>query len=223
MYIKEAIKMRRCMFVLMALMVSLVNAQTLEECFERAYRDAIREAQKSSWALRIIAVALAEAGQLERAIQTLNLALQNVRTGEDAANRSVDLSGIAISLAKAGQIDRAIQIAQKFDYAWDSWRALNEIAKMLAKAGQFDRAIQITQKIEDAEVRSLALSEIAAELAKAGQFNRANQIFNLAIQIAQKSSCSSALAEIAKVLIKVGQIDRANKIFNLTISNSMGN
>lgn len=53
-------------------------------------------------------------------------------------------------------------------------------------------------------MRSLALSEIAAELAKAGQFNRANQIFNLAIQIAQKSSCSSALAEIAKVLIKVG-------------------
>jgi len=131
MYIKEAIKMRCCMFVLMVLMVSLVSAQTLEERFERAYRDATREAQKSSWALRIIAVALAE-------------------------------------------------------------------------AGQFDRAIQITQKIEDAEVRSLALSEIAAELAKAGQFNRANQIFNLAIQIAQKSACSSALAEIAKVLIKVG-------------------
>jgi len=40
--------MRRCMFVLMLLMVSLVSAQTLEERFERAYRDAIREAQKSS-------------------------------------------------------------------------------------------------------------------------------------------------------------------------------
>jgi serine protease Do len=57
------------MFVLMVLMVSLVNAQTLEERFERAYRDAIREAQKSSWALRIIAVALAEAGQLDRALE----------------------------------------------------------------------------------------------------------------------------------------------------------
>ncbi len=190
---------------------------SIEEHFERAYQDAIKEAQKSSWALRMIAVALAEAGQFDRAIQTLNLALQNVRTGEDAVNRSVDLSGIAISLAKAGQFDRAIQVAQKFDYAWDCWHALSEISKMLAEAGQFDRAIQIALKIWDPEVRSLALGKIAEELAKAGQSNRANQIFNLAIQIAQKSGCSSALGKIAKVLIKVGQIDKANQIFNLAI------
>ena len=38
--------MHYCLPVLMALTVSLVSAQTLKERFERAYQDAIKEAQK---------------------------------------------------------------------------------------------------------------------------------------------------------------------------------
>jgi chromosome condensin MukBEF ATPase and DNA-binding subunit MukB len=75
MYIKETIKMRRWMFVLMVLMVSLVSAQTLKERFEHAYQEALQIAQKikGEWdrfeALRSIAIAMAIAGQFDRALQ----------------------------------------------------------------------------------------------------------------------------------------------------------
>jgi len=61
--------MRHCLLVLVALMVSLMGAQTLEERFELAYQEAIQAAQKieeasvRSLALRNIASAMAGVGR----------------------------------------------------------------------------------------------------------------------------------------------------------------
>jgi len=53
-------------------------------------------------------------------------------------------------------------------------------------------------------------------MAEAGQTERANQVFQLALQVAQKIEDASvhswALKEIAKALAQVGQIDRAVEV-----------
>jgi tetratricopeptide (TPR) repeat protein len=173
-----------------------------EERFEHAYQEALQIAQKiedgwgRSWALREIAIAVAEAGQFDRALQ--------IAQKIDELDRSSVLVGV---LAKAGQFDRALQIAQKIeDASGRSW-ALSDIAIVLAKAGQFDRALQIAQKIEDESIRSWALVGV---LAKAGQFDRA-------LQIAQEETeneldHSLALKYIAAALAEAGQLDRALEV-----------
>lgn len=65
-------------------------------------------------------------------------------------------------------------------------QALKDISDGLAKAGQINRAFEVVQEIEDAWERSMALGEIAGELANLGQLDHALQVFDLAIQAAQK-------------------------------------
>jgi tetratricopeptide (TPR) repeat protein len=64
--------------------------------------------------------------------------------------------------------------------------------------------------------RSLALAGVAAAMAKAGQKERANQVFQLALQVAQKiedeSVRSLALSGIAEAMAEAGQFDLALQI-----------
>ena len=202
---------------------------SFEERFERAYQEAIQDAQKieDAWArseaLRFIAEAMAKAGQTERANQVFQLAFQAAQKIEDAKARSWALSGIAEATAEAGQKEQANQVfqlafqaAQKIEDAKARSWALSGIAEATAKAGQTERAnqvfqlaLQVAQKIEGALDRSWALRGIAVATAKAGQFD-------CALQIAQKIedawSRSWALTEIAKALAQVGQFDRALEV-----------
>jgi serine protease Do len=202
---------------------------SFEERFERAYQEAIQDAQKiedasvRSEALRFIAEATAKAGQTERANQVFQLALQAAQKIEGAWDRSWALREIAVAMAEAGQTERAnqvfqlaLQAAQKIEGAWDRSWALREIAVAMAEAGQTERAnqvfqlaLQAAQKIEDAWDRFWALREIARAMAKVGQFD-------LALQVAQKFEDarvrSLALGEIAVAMAKVRQFDRALQI-----------
>jgi serine protease Do len=128
----------------------------------------IEDTEYRSYMLREISAVLAQARQL-------NQALQVVQKIENEQDRSEALRNIVESLAKAGQVDRALQVAQEI-----------EVAAAMAKAWQteqanqaFQLALQAAQKIEDARGRSWALKGIAEAMAKAGQFD-------LALQIAQK-------------------------------------
>jgi len=96
-----------------------------------------------------------------------------------------ELSDI-IAMVKAGQFDLALQAAQKIEDAWVRLEVIREIAKATVKAGQFDLALQAAQKIEDAWDRSRALMKIAEAMVKAGQTEWANQVFQLALQTAQR-------------------------------------
>jgi len=185
---------------------------SLEECFEQAYQEALQFAQNKdallrSMALSGIAKAMAEAGQIDRALQIA----QKI---EFALDRSLALWGIAFAMAGAGQFDRALQVAQKIENASVRSWALSDIAEAMAKAGQFDRALQTAQKIEDASDRFLVLKDIAIAMARAGQFD-------LALQAAQKieyaSERSEVLGGIALVMAKAGQTERANKTFQLAL------
>jgi serine protease Do len=187
---------------------------SLEERFEQAYQEAIRTVQEDHEALRSlrlkdIAVAMAEAGQFDRALQVA----QKI---ENELDRSWALSEIAVAMAEAGQFDRALQVAQKIENASARSWALGGIAEALAQAGQFYRALQIAQKIKGARSLSSALAEIAAAMAKAGQMKEAAQTFQLALQVAQKIEDaldhSWALREIAVAMAKAGQFDRALQV-----------
>jgi len=187
---------------------------SLEERFEQAYQEAIRTVQEDHEALRSlrlkdIAVAMAKAGQFDRALQVA----QKI---ENARSLSSALAEIAAAMAKAGQMEEAaqtfqlaLQVAQKIEDALDRSWALGGIAEALAQAGQFDRALQVAQKIEGAWARSEALKEIAKAMAEAGQFDRA-------LQVAQKIEVAlvgfGALREIAVAMAKAGQLDRALRV-----------
>jgi len=171
---------------------------SLEERFERAYRETIQAAAMSNnpLALRGIAVAMAKAGKFDRALQVA----QKI---EDQLDRSWALKNIAETMAKAGKFDHALQVAQKIEDALVRSEAFRVIAVAMAEAGQKKRAnqvlqlaLQVAQKIEDAGYRSLALENIAEALAKAGQINRAVEV---AETIDNPSARLQALAAIIAV------------------------
>jgi len=64
-------------------------------------------------------------------------------------------------------------------------RELSDIIAMV-EAGQLDLILQAAQEIEDAWHRSYAFAGVAAVMAKAGQTEWANQVFQLALQTAQR-------------------------------------
>jgi serine protease Do len=87
------------------------------------------------WALREIAVAMAEAGQTERANQAFQLALQTTQEIHRWF-RPLPLKEIAEALAKARQIDRAVDVAEMIDKPVVRFQALAAIMAAKQKAGK---------------------------------------------------------------------------------------
>jgi serine protease Do len=175
---------------------------SLEERFERAYQEAIQDAQKiedafdRSWALAAIAAAMAKVGRMEEADQNFRLAFQIAQKIEVAWVRFQMLRDIARAMAEAGQFDLALQVAQKMDWV------LRDIARAMAEAGQFDLALQAAQKIEDALYLFWALREIAEAMAKVGQFDRAVKVAEM---ISAPILRLQALADIMAAKQKAGK------------------
>jgi serine protease Do len=108
---------------------------SFEERFERAYQEAIQDAQKiedarfRSLALGEIAVAMAKVGQFDRALQIA----QKI---EDAWERSGALTEIAKALAQVGQFDRALEVAETIDNPFARLQILADIIAAKQKAGK---------------------------------------------------------------------------------------
>ncbi|MGB3238724.1 MAG: hypothetical protein WBB29_10530, partial [Geitlerinemataceae cyanobacterium] len=112
-----------------------------------------------------IAMALAKAGEIDRALEMAQTA--------DSYLENSALSGIAYTLAKAGEIDRALTVAGTItDESEKAW-ALSGIAITLAEAGEIDRALTVAGTITDESEKAWALSGIAYTLAEAGVVDRA--------------------------------------------------
>jgi tetratricopeptide (TPR) repeat protein len=131
-----------------------------------------KDASHKTRILRQVALAYAQAGQY-------NLALQTVNSIEDAREKASTLADITGQYARAGQYDEALRIANTMEHKSYKNIVLLGVVNAHAKAGHFDRALQIVNSLEDDPYyKSWALSIVAFEYAKAGRGNEALQIAN---------------------------------------------
>jgi hypothetical protein len=102
-------------------------------------------------------VALAAAGQIGRAAEVAEQALQAAARIKHPWQRAEVLSAVAVALAGAGQADRALQAAAEVGDRQQRAEVLSAVAVALAGAGQADRALQAAVGIDEPKPRTLAL------------------------------------------------------------------
>ena len=137
----------------------------------------IQDLKDRAWALRYIAVAMAEAKQFSQALQVANK-IQNLLL------RAWALAGIAKAMAEAKQFSQALQVANKIQVLKDRAWALAGVAVAMAEAKQFSQALQVANKIQNPQDKAWALAGIAKAMAEAGL--NPTQAFNQALQVANK-------------------------------------
>ncbi|WP_448590879.1 hypothetical protein [Thermoflexus hugenholtzii] len=175
--------------------------------------EGIDEAWSRAEALRKIAVAMAEAGQGERAKEVLNQALKAAEGIDEAWSRAEALKEIAVAMARAGELEQALKAAEGIDEAWSRAWALRAIAVAMAEAGQGERAKEVLNQalkaaegINKAWSRAEALRAIAVAMAKAGELEQA---LKAAEGIDVAWGRAEALRAIAAEMAKAGEVEGA--------------
>lgn len=153
----------------------------------------IEDARVRAHALSKTAVALAEAGQREKALAVVEEALKSTNKVWKGEIHAMALGATAVVLVEAGRFERVLKIADEMKDDEYRNQVLGEIAVALVEAGQLERALEIASKIVD-PIRINVLKEIATALVEAGRFEPA-------LEIASKLKDeyrAYVLAEIAK-------------------------
>lgn len=178
----------------------------------------LKQARKRADALTEIATALAEAGEVESALEIAdNLAEWYLRAAA--------LKRIAKALVGTGEIKQALEViqnnavieelAQKVDHPGLSYiiferaTTLKTISIALADMGDLKQALQIAKTIKNESSKALALQNIASHLADAGEFKQAFRVTDL---ITFELVRSETLGSIALAIAKAGDIKRALEI-----------
>jgi tetratricopeptide (TPR) repeat protein len=203
----------------------------LDERVEQALAAAerIENAYRRSEAYGAVALALAQAGQIEQAQEAFQQALAAAERSEWADGRSEAYGAVALALAQAGQIEQAQEAFQQAlaaaerieDADWRS-RAYGAVALALAQAGQPEQALAAAERIEDAYGRSEAYGAVAEALAQAGQIEQAQEAFQQALAAAERieeaDKRSRAYGAVALALAQAGQIEQAQEAFQQALA-----
>jgi tetratricopeptide (TPR) repeat protein len=194
----------------------------LDERVEQALAAAerIEEADKRSRAYGAVALALAQAGQIEQAQEAFQQALAAAERIEWADGRSEAYGAVALALAQAGQIEQAqeafqqaLAAAERIEEADERSEAYGAVA--LAQAGQFEQALEVARQIEHARRRSEAFRAVALALAQAGQ---PEQALAAAERIENAYWRSEAYGAVALALAQAGQIEQAQEAFQQALA-----
>jgi tetratricopeptide (TPR) repeat protein len=194
----------------------------LDERVEQALAAAerIEDADWRSRAYGAVALALAQAGQIEQAQEAFQQALAAAERIEDDYRRSEAYGAVALALAQAEQIEqaqeaftKALEAAGRIRDAFSRSRAYCSIALALAQARKakqaqeaFQQALAAAERIEWANGRSSAYREVALALAETGQVAQA---LEAAGRIRDAFSRSRAYCSIALALAETGQVAQA--------------
>ncbi|MDY6782627.1 MAG: hypothetical protein SW833_08800 [Cyanobacteriota bacterium] len=152
-------------------------------------------------ALSKITVAVAEAGQLERALEL-------VRSLQVYSARSTALRVRADALREAGESDRALDIGVRIpDYDELQAEALGEIAVAVAKAGQIERALEVARTVPDLDwqFQHRIFSDMAVAIAEAGQLKSA---FEVAREIDHDWDLAHTLSELYEIAVALTEAGR---------------
>jgi tetratricopeptide (TPR) repeat protein len=205
----------------------------LDERVEQALAAAerIEEADQRSEAYGAVALALAQAGQIEQAQEAFQQALAAAERIEYDYWRSRAYGAVALALVQAGQIEQAqeafqqaLAAAERIEEADKRSRAYGAVALALAQAGQVEQALAAAEQTEDAYGRSEAYREVALALAlaQAGQPEQAQEAFQQALaaaeQIEDAYGRSLAYREVALALVQAGQPEQAQEAFQQALA-----
>lgn len=201
--------------VLMSAATAQANAGDTDEALETAAK--IKSGRYRSVVLGRIAIALAHKNQRQKAIETVEQALDTTNDVELPYARSYAIGQLALALIEIGvQIDNksledAVKTAQEIENdrlrAYMLWTA----AAALSKKGMADQ-LKVAEKLAtdatDAIGSSLSqvwmLGDIASEQVRSGQLDRAANAFNKGITIAETIhnawGRARALAKMASTL-----------------------
>jgi Flp pilus assembly protein TadD len=169
-----------------------------------------RRAEAGEWAVIQLVTAVAQAGDIDRAV-----AFANIIVDPDA--REPALGAVVAAAARAGDIDGAEAIVQTITNPYVQGQALRDLAIAIAEAGDFDRAEALIRSITNRGVLEQALCDLAATIAEAGDPDRAEvvarTITDLSIQVL-------VFTELAALAACAGDADRvdtlADSITNLS-------
>ena len=179
-----------------------------EEVAER-----IEDSRERTWALAVVAEALARAGHADEA-------LAMAERIEAPQERALGLARVAGALAQAGETDWARQVAdnaastaERIEASQEHARVLASVAEALAQAGETDRARQVAdnaastaERIEAPWLRRWALAGVAEALAQAGAIDGALKFVSV---MNDPISRSRALSPVIKELVRKGSSDDA--------------
>ncbi|HSX38948.1 MAG TPA: hypothetical protein VLE95_09055 [Chlamydiales bacterium] len=162
---------------------------------ERQINETNPNTYEGARALRDISKAIAQAGDIDRAIEVAT----SILNGQS----NFALMDISTVLAQAGNIDRAIAVATSIPTDL-SGLTLRDISRILMQAGDIDRAIAVAKSIPNGQIE-FALVDISRILAQAGDIDRA-----IAVATSIPNGYSwFAFRDISKILVQAGNIDRA--------------
>jgi tetratricopeptide (TPR) repeat protein len=190
-----------------------------ERSWAKRFLDEIRKrwegaklAELRDWRGEMAAFLLSELGQVEGAIETVGLVLDDERKGD-----------LAIRWASKGLFDQALKVVdEKIGTPWERAAVLNAIAVKMAEAGIFDQALKVARGIKEAGYGAYAwgLREITREMAKAGMFEQALKVVDEEIE--EEQNRAWALSAIAGEMAKVGMKERAKEVFEQALKVAEG-
>jgi tetratricopeptide (TPR) repeat protein len=153
----------------------LATAVALVGDYDRAEQIAqsITHPHEQARTLAEVAMAVAAAGDRDRARELADRAEQIARSITDPGEQEDILARVAAAAARAGDCDRAERIARSITHPDEQAEALAAVAAAAARAGDCDRAERIARSITDPDEQARALAEVAAE---ADDYDRAERI-----------------------------------------------
>lgn len=128
--------------------------------------------QERARAFHDISIALAQAGDIQRAIEATFI---NASSGPQ---RQLAIRELYKTLTNTGNIGLAIKLIHTAIPKDLQEYALQDISKFLIEAGNVQEAIQVTNTIQDKGRKSHALAGIAEALAQAGEIDKAIEVAN---------------------------------------------
>lgn len=217
-----------------------VSAGKLAEALQIAQK--IKDISRKNEALRRIARAYKEVGQLDKAFEVAKSMREPLPSDDASSNynlllRDNALSEIAQAYLKAGQLDKGLQVAEIMGHGFKA-STLLDIAQKYREAGQPDRAAEVINRAvvayRTAEkpdstnpefaafLKFLFLSRVINQYAAVGRNERtvelSSEIFEVAKTLpGQNYITLSALSGTAEVYASAGQRDKATEVLSYSL------
>ncbi|MBV9445601.1 MAG: hypothetical protein JO345_06860 [Streptosporangiaceae bacterium] len=178
------------------------------EALARSLPDTFRQ----SSGLQTVAVAIAEAGDYDRAEAVASTIANSI----GADDRGHALRDVAVVIAEAGDYDRAEAVARAITGPDSLAQALTELAVVIAQGGSHDRGAALARAVTAPSDKIRAFTDVAAMIAESGDSELARRLINEAESVARAAvpvnEEAQALADLAAVAAKAGDLHQARRL-----------
>ena len=176
-----------------------------EEVAER-----IEDSRERAWALAVVAEALVQVGETDRARQVAGNAASTAEWIKAPQGRARALARVAEALARAGHADEALAAAERIKAPQERARALARVAEALAQAGAIDGALKIVSVMNDPISRSRALSPVIKALVRKGSSDDAVEAMRAELGwvrgVAERRDAAGCYATLAEACADVSDL-----------------